>query len=256
MGLGVVDLLVTALDLPLPPGGDDGHLRGKALDGQLEADLIVALAGTAVGDGVGVLFEGDLHQALADDGPGEGGAQQVVLILGTHHHGGDDHIVHHLVHQVLDVQLGRAGLDGLLVEALQLVALPHVGGYGDDLGVVVVLLQPGDDDGCVQPAGVGEDDLLDVFFVFHNGDLPVKFDVIPELYRIVDIYAIGRLHNLLPSAGDFLQFWRKKGGRTVFLFRYCLWGGTNAVLPAENCVPWKIHGCISHVPMLYYTLYV
>ena len=33
---------------------------------------------------------------------------------------------------------------------LQLVALAHVGGYGDDLGVVVVLLQPGADDGCVQ----------------------------------------------------------------------------------------------------------
>ena len=55
---------------------------------------------------------------------GRSGAQQVVLILGAHHHGGDDHIVHHLVHQVLDVQLGRAGLDGLLVEALQFVALP------------------------------------------------------------------------------------------------------------------------------------
>ena len=38
-------------DVPLPPGGDDGHLRGEALDGQLEADLIVALAGAAVGDG-------------------------------------------------------------------------------------------------------------------------------------------------------------------------------------------------------------
>ena len=42
VGLRVVDLLVAALDVPLPPGGDDGHLRGEALDGQLEADLVVA----------------------------------------------------------------------------------------------------------------------------------------------------------------------------------------------------------------------
>ena len=68
---GVVDLLVAALDVPLPPGGDDGHLRGEALDGQLEADLVVALAGAAVGDGVRALLLGDVHQALADDAPPE-----------------------------------------------------------------------------------------------------------------------------------------------------------------------------------------
>ena len=163
MGLRVVDLLVAALDVPLTPGGDDGHLRGEALDGQLEADLIVALAGAAVGDGVRALLFGDLHQPLADDGPGEGGAQKIVLIFGAHHHGGDHYAVHHLVHQVLDVQLGRAGLDGLRLQTLQLVALAHVGGNGDDLRVIVVLLQPGDDDGCIQAAGIGQHDLLDIF---------------------------------------------------------------------------------------------
>ena len=59
MGLGVVDLLVPALDVPLPPGGDDLHLRGEALDGQLEADLVVAFSGAAVTDGVRPLLLGD-----------------------------------------------------------------------------------------------------------------------------------------------------------------------------------------------------
>ena len=47
MGLGVVDLLVTALDAPLTPRGDDGHIGGQRFQGQLKADLVVALAGAA-----------------------------------------------------------------------------------------------------------------------------------------------------------------------------------------------------------------
>ena len=168
MGLGIVDLLVTALDGPLTPGGDDLHLGGEALDGQLEPDLVVALAGAAVADGVGALLLGDIHQALGDDGTGKGGAQQIVLVLGTHHHRGDDHVVHHLVGQVLNVQLGGTGLDGLLLQTVQLAALAHVGGDGDDLGVIVVLLQPGDDDGSIQTAGIGEHN----FFHFSHDAFP------------------------------------------------------------------------------------
>ena len=97
---------------------------------------------------------------LADDGPGKGGAQQIVLILGPHHHGGDDDVVHHLVHQVGHDQLGGAGLQGLFLQPLQLVSLSHVAGDGNDLGVIVVLFQPGDDDGCIQTAGIGEHNFL------------------------------------------------------------------------------------------------
>ena len=172
VGLGIVDLLVPALDVPLPPGGNDLHGGGKAFDGQLKPNLVVALAGAAVADGVGPLSQGDLHQLLADDGPGEGGAQQIVLVLGPHHHGGDDDVVHHLVHQVGHNELGGAGFQGLLLQPFQLVGLSHVAGDGDDLGVVVVLFQPGDDDGCIQPAGIGEDDFLNFR---HGDDLPKKF---------------------------------------------------------------------------------
>ena len=176
MSLGVVDLLVPPLDVPLSPGGDDGHLGSKALDGQLEPDLVVALAGAAVGDGVGALSLGDLHQLLGNDGPGEGGAQQVLLVAGAHLHGGDDDLIDHLVGQIRDVQLGGAGFDGLLLQPLQLVVLAHITGHGDDLGVVVVFLEPGNDDGRVQAAGVGQHDLLDVLFIlFHDGFLHPLF---------------------------------------------------------------------------------
>ena len=174
VGLGVVDLLVPALDVPLPPGGDDLHLGSKTLDGQLEPDLVIALAGTAVADGVGPLGLGDLHQALGDDGPGKGGAQQVILVLGAHHHGGDDDVVHHLIRQIFHIQLGSAGLDGLFLQTIQLGALAHVAGDGDDLGIVVVLLQPGDDDGSIQTAGISEYDFFDLFLVRHGKKPPCR----------------------------------------------------------------------------------
>ena len=75
-GLGVVDLLVPAFDVPLPPGGDDGHIRGEPLDGQLKPHLVVALAGAAVADGVGAFLDGDLGQSLGDAGTGVRGAQR------------------------------------------------------------------------------------------------------------------------------------------------------------------------------------
>ena len=117
---------------------------------------------------VGPFLQGDLGQLPADDGPGEGGAQQIALVAGAHLQGGDDHLVHHLVDQVRDDELTGPGLQGLFLQPIQLVGLAHVAGNGDDLGVVVILLQPGDDDGRIQAAGVGENDLLDSFFI-HDG---------------------------------------------------------------------------------------
>jgi len=163
----IVDFFVTALDVPLTPGGDDGHLRSKALDGQLKTDLVVALTGGAVGDGVRALFLGNLHQLLADDGTCKCRAQQILLVACAHFHGGDDDVVHHLIHQIGNVELGCAGLQGLFFQALQLIILTHIAGHGDNLGVVVVLLQPGDDDGSIQPARIGEDDFFD-FRLFHG----------------------------------------------------------------------------------------
>ena len=175
MGFGEVDLLVPGLDVPLPPGGDDLHVRGEPLDGQLKPNLIVALAGSAVADGVRSLGQRNLSQLLADDGTGKGGAQQVSLILGVHFQGGDDDLVHHLVHQVGDDQLAGASGDGLGLQSLQLIGLTDVAGHGDDLGVIVVFLQPGDDDRCIQTAGICKDDFLDAFMIIHIYSLQMNF---------------------------------------------------------------------------------
>ena len=138
------------------------------LESNLQANDILQLVDEEYGVSHYGILLGDLHQALGDDGTGKGGAQQIVLVLGTHHHRGDDHVVHHLVGQVLNVQLGGTGLDGLLLQTVQLAALAHVGGDGDDLGVIIVLLQPGDDDGSIQTAGIGEH----YFFHFSHDVFP------------------------------------------------------------------------------------
>ena len=171
MRLGVVDLFLSGLDGPLSPGSDDLHAGRQGLDRQFEADLVVALAGAAVADGVGALFQGDLGQLNADQGTGKGGTHEIILILGAGLDGGEDVILHKLTGQVQHVQLGGAGLDGLFLQPFQLVGLAHVAGDGDDLGIIVVFLQPGDDDGRIQTAGIGENDLLDVFLMDHSGFL-------------------------------------------------------------------------------------
>ena len=51
--------------------------------------------------------------------------------------------------------------DGLFLQPFQLIPLPNVSGNGDDLGVVVILLQPGNDDRGIQAAGIGQYDLFD-----------------------------------------------------------------------------------------------
>ena len=108
----------------------------------------------------GVLLLGDLGQRGGDAGTRVGGAQQVVLILGVGLQAGPDVVFDVVLLQVEDVQLGRAGLDGLLLQAVQLGALADVAGDCDDLAVVVVFLQPGNDDGGIQTTGVRQNYLF------------------------------------------------------------------------------------------------
>ena len=165
MRLGVVDFLVTGLDLPLSPRCDDRHVGCEALDGQLEPDLIVALAGRAVRDGVCTLGQRDLGQLLADDGPCKRGAEQVFFIFRVHHDGRDDNLVAHLVGEIGDNQLARAGLDGLFLQSVQLVALTDISRDGDDLRIVVMLLQPRDDDRGIKAARIGQNDFFDLALI-------------------------------------------------------------------------------------------
>ena len=113
-------------------------------------------------DGVGADHAGDLDLALGDQGAGNRGAQQILAFIegiGAEH--GEDEVPDEFLAQVVDEDV--LGLDAhaerLFARGLQLLALTQVGGEGHHLGAVL-RLEPFQDDGGVEPAGIGKDNLF------------------------------------------------------------------------------------------------
>ena len=64
--------------------------------------------------------------------------------------------------EVLDDDFISAALAGLVFYSLELVSLPEFGGERDEFHAGVTLFEPGENDGCVQAAGLGENDFLGI----------------------------------------------------------------------------------------------
>ncbi len=160
MRLGILQAIFARLQRPLAPRHDDLQLRSQRLVGVLEAHLVVALAGAAVRDGGGAFLQRALHLVLGDDRPRQRGAQQVlVLVHRARLDRREDVVGQELLPQVFDDDFARAGLVGLLDHGIEVVALADVGDEGDDV-VVVVFLQPRNDDGGVQPSRICKDNFF------------------------------------------------------------------------------------------------
>ncbi len=169
--LGEVDQIAARLELPFPPGRDHLDVGVERIISELEAHLVVALAGGAMGDGVGAGRARDLDLALGDQRPGDRGAEQIdAFIERVRPEHGEDEVAHELLAQILDEDLLDAEQLRLLARGRQFLALAEIGGEGHDLAGVG-LLQPFEDDGGVEPARIGEHHLLDVFAFGHEGRL-------------------------------------------------------------------------------------
>jgi hypothetical protein len=159
---GEVDQVGPALEVPFAPRRDDLDARFQRIVAELEADLVVALAGGAVGDCVGAGLARDLDLALGDQRPGDRGAEQIDALVdsvGAEHR---EHVVaHEFLAEILHIDLADAQHLGLAAGRLQLLALAEIGGECDHLAAIG-LLQPFEDDRGIEPAGIGEHDLLDV----------------------------------------------------------------------------------------------
>ena len=115
-----------------------------------------------MGHRIGAGLGGDLDQPLRDQRPGDRGAEQIepfVERVGAEHR--EDEVADEFLAHILDIDV--LGLDpeqlGLGARRLQLFALAEIGGEGDHLAAVFGL-QPLQDDRGIQPAGIGEHDLL------------------------------------------------------------------------------------------------
>ena len=158
---GEGEQLGARVELPFAPRRDHPDVGIEGVVGELEADLVVALAGGAVGDGIGAGGRGDLDLALGDQRPGDRCAEQIDALIervGAEHR---EHVVaHEDVAQVFDEDLLDPGLLGLGPRRFQLLALAEVGGEGHDLAAVP-LLQPTQDDGGVKAARIRQHHFLD-----------------------------------------------------------------------------------------------
>ena len=150
----VGDLLVAA-HLPLTNRRDDLQLRGKRLDGRLDPDLVVALAGAAMGDGVAAVRAGDVAGDLREKRPAERRKERIgPLVARVRFDGGRDVVADELLLGIDKQRLGRAKRRGFRDDRVEVVlGLAEVDAQRHDLSVVLVL-DPFEHDRRIQSAGV------------------------------------------------------------------------------------------------------
>ena len=81
MAAGVFDGILAGDDVPFAPGGDDRKVGSEGFVGKFEANLVVALAGAAVGQCVAAGGEGHFHLFGGQQGAGHGGAEEVLVLV-------------------------------------------------------------------------------------------------------------------------------------------------------------------------------
>ena len=158
----VGDLLL-APHLPAAHGRDDLQLGRQRGHRRLDADLVVALAGAAVGDRVAAVLARVLDGELGDQRAPEGGEERVAeAVDGVGLDGRDDEVAGELLARVDDLGRDGAELQRLaLHDVVVLAGLAEVDGQGHDLGLVLVL-DPLEHHARVQAARVEQQDAVDL----------------------------------------------------------------------------------------------
>src|SRR5713226_2205334 len=158
--LRVGDGVFAGIDVPLAPRRDDLQIGGNGFVGEFETHLVVAFAGAAVGKAVSAEFQRDFGLTLAEDGAGHGGAEQIsVLVDGAGAQRRPNVVADEFFAQVFDASGGGAGGERFFSRGFEVFLLADVADHGDDFALII-FFQPGNTDGGIEPAGVGEDDFF------------------------------------------------------------------------------------------------
>jgi hypothetical protein len=135
---GIVEEVLPALEavaeLGQPPRRNDLDGRLESVECKLEADLIVALAGAAVGNKVTALLLGNSDLCASDDWTSQTGAQKVAtLVRGIALDSAEAELLDKLLLEVEDDHLQRTNLEGLLLDLVPRLLLADVGEEAHDL---------------------------------------------------------------------------------------------------------------------------
>ena len=169
--LGIGDQVRARAHVPHSPGGDHADVRLERVIGQLEAHLVVALAGGTVRNRIRAFVSGDLDLPFSDQRSGDRGTEQVpALVKRVSAEHGEDEVADELFAQVFDEDLAGTNFFGFLFDRGEFFALAQVSAKGNHFALVGID-QPAQDHRGIQPAAVSEDDFLDIC---HSGTLPKK----------------------------------------------------------------------------------
>ena len=165
MGVGIGDLVGTALQVPLANRGDNLELGVEGLDGGLKTNLVVTLAGAAVGDVGRAKLVSDLDELLGEQRARKSREQRIlVLVHGVCGDGLSQELIRELVAQVEHLAIENAQVECLLLLGIQSgLFLAHVAADTNDIEILLVL-EPLDTYGCIKTTGICEND----FFLAHG----------------------------------------------------------------------------------------
>src|SRR5262245_36257781 len=146
------DRIMSRLDLPFAPRGDDLELWSKSFVGQFESDLVVAFARAPVGNSIGAFRQRYFNLTFRQKRSANRSAEQVLaLVHRAGFHKGPKVFGYEIISKVFDITLGCARTDRPFLQAVESIVLADVAGHRDDF-TPIVFLEPGNDDRRVEPS--------------------------------------------------------------------------------------------------------
>jgi hypothetical protein len=104
------------------PGGNDLDIGLEGVEGKLETDLVVTLAGATVGNSEASFPLGDLDLSTSNDGTGQRSSQKVdVLVDSVAGNGGEAELLNELPAEVGNLALDGTELQGLLPDSVKVL---------------------------------------------------------------------------------------------------------------------------------------
>ena len=139
--------------------------RVQGIIAKLKPDLIVALAGRAMADGISAGLGSDFNLAFGNQRSRNRGTEQIDALInriGAEHR--EHKIADKFFAEILDINLFNTSGFSLGPRRLNLFPLTEISGKGNDLAVIF-FLQPAQNDGRIQPARIGQYHLVNVSFI-------------------------------------------------------------------------------------------